>query len=246
MLRSQMPNPGPITRAVQQRLRHCARGRVRHRLAHADGLEVTADGREFGRRRSPFGAGGRTVLLAVGAGVLAVGCSVAPSQAIGVQPSPRATSHPAQDLPTPTSFQIDEAYGYAALPSRAVRVRCSDNNSRVVISGSVQGAHVVVIITNLHPGQDLTDPPIVGGFPDRISMKVTPAGSQPPLTYVGGDQDGTYQGEGTLTVAKSGAGGTINISFGAPVGQSPSQDVSGNQVTFGANEGSVFGTWSCG
>jgi len=186
------------------------------------------------------------MLLAVGAGVLVVGCSVAPSQAIGVQPSPRATSHPAPDLPAPTSFAISEAYGNAELLPRAVRVRCSDDNSRVEISGSVQGSDVVVVISNLHPGQDLTDPPIVGGFPDRISMKVTPAGSQPPLVYVGGDQDGTYQGEGTLTVAKSGAGGTINISFGAPVGQSPSQDVSGNQVTFGANEGSVFGTWSCG
>lgn len=183
--------------------------------------------------------------MALGVVLLAAGCSVAPSETIGVQPSPKVTSTPGQSSLPPTAFEIDEAYGFGVLPDTAAHVACSDNDHKVEISGLVQGAKVVVTLTHLRAGQRLTDPPIGGGFSDQVTMRVTPTGSQPPLTYEAGYENGVYQGAGSLTVDKSGRSGSFGISFGAPVGQSPSQQTSGNQTLFGGNEGNISGSWTC-
>jgi len=126
-----------------------------------------------------------------------------------------------------------------------VHVSCTHSGHTVKVSGSVQGALVNISLTNLRPRQRLSDPPIAGGFSDLVTMTVIESGSRQPLSYLAGNQAGAYQGVGTITVDKTGRGGSIGINFGPPVGQNPSSETSGNATTTGLNDGGVAGSWQC-
>ena len=113
------------------------------------------------------------------------------------------------------------------------------------MSGEVQGQHVTLSLSHLRPGQDLYDPPLQGGFSDSVTMTVRGPGAVSPIEYQAGFVNGDYQGVGTLRVGRSGRSGTVSIQFGPPVGQEPSVQTSGNTTTFGANSGSISGSWRC-
>ncbi|MHB1525530.1 MAG: hypothetical protein ACYCZN_04515 [Candidatus Dormibacteria bacterium] len=135
------------------------------------------------------------------------------------------------------------ANGTLAAPP--AQITCTDHDRTVTIAGTVQGVSLTIKLTHVTPGQHLSVPPTNGGFSDLVTMTTAGAGPAQSLAYVAGDQGGTYQGVGTLTVNKHGSGGQISLNFGSPVGQAPSVQASGGVTLFGANEGSVFGTWQC-
>lgn len=186
-------------------------------------------------------------LAALGAAIMVTGCSLVPAPTIGVKVHPRATP-PRRYSPFPqgtNSFAINAPNVFGLLSGGSARVSCSQGGHTVEVSGTVQGASVAIKLTNLRPRQNLSDPPVVGGFSDLVTMRVTEVGSPHPLRYLAGSQDGTYQGVGTLTVDKTGRGGTVSISFGPPIGQNPTSQSSGNETTTGLNDGGISGTWRC-
>lgn len=183
-------------------------------------------------------------LLAVAA-LLLSGCALVPSGTITVREHPSPSASPTgQPLPTNSWVMSgDNLFGMLAGPS--VRVSCGAGGHSVEVRGEVQGALVAIDLTHLSPGQDLYNPPISGGFSDAITMTVTGPGSSAAVEYVAGNQGGSYQGVGTLVVNKGGRGGTVSMEFGPAVGQEPSVQSSGGITTFGANSGSVTGSWRC-
>lgn len=181
----------------------------------------------------------------LGAAILVSGCGLQPSGNIVIRTPPApAPSH----LPSPlgvNSFEINATNVFGIMSGGSVHVSCTHLGRTVKVSGSVQGALVNISLTNLRPRQQLSDPPVAGGFSDLVTMAVTQAGSPQPLRYLAGLQAGAYQGVGTITVDKTGRGGSIGINFGPPVGQNPSSETSGNTTTTGLNAGGVSGSWQC-
>ncbi len=173
------------------------------------------------------------------------GCGLTPGGSIQVKLPPRATPTPRpSSLPT-DSFLVEATNVFGILPSSSVHVSCQSGGRQVELSGVADGAHFEVTMSHLRPGQRLTDPPLQGGFEDQITMVVTKSGAGSSLRYVAGAAAGTYQGVGTLTVDRSGEGGTISIQFGPPEGENPSSQTSGDVTTTGLNDGQVSGTWRC-
>ena len=182
-------------------------------------------------------------LAALAVALFLGGCGLAPSQTLQVRQRPSPS--PSGRVLAANSFLIQGDNLFGILPARGAQVSCSAGGSTVRVSGRVQGKAVVVALTHLQPGQNLYDPPLEGGFSDSVTMTVLAPGSAFPTEYEAGFQDGNYQGVGTIKVGRSGRTGTVSIQFGPPVGQEPSVQSSGNTTTFGANSGSVDGSWSC-
>ena len=176
---------------------------------------------------------------------LIAGCSLAPSGTIVVKthPSPRPSA--SQAPLTVNSFDVQASNVFGILAGGSVQVACRDGGHRVAISGSVQQASVMIALSNLRPGQRLSVPPGEGNFADLVTMTVAQRGLARPLRYIAGSEDGSYQGVGTLTVDRSGQGGTVSVEFGPPVGQNPTSQTSGDVTTTGLNDGSLTGRWQC-
>lgn len=176
---------------------------------------------------------------------LIAGCSLAPSGTIVVKthPSPRPSA--SQAPLAVNSFDVQASNVFGILAGGSVQVSCRDGGHRVAISGSVQRASVLIALSNLRPGQRLSVPPVEGNFADLVTMTVTERGLARPLRYIAGSEDGSYQGVGTLTVDRSGQGGTVSVEFGPPIGQNPTSQTSGDVTTFGMNDGSLTGRWQC-
>jgi hypothetical protein len=176
---------------------------------------------------------------------LIAGCSLTPSGTIVVKTHPSSQpSHSSPSVPV-NSFQVEASNVFGMLSGGSVQVSCRDGGRRVSISGSVQRAPVTIALTNLRPKQNLSDPPVAGNFADLVTMTVTESGLAHPLRYVAGNEYGAYQGVGTLTVDRSGQGGTVSFDFGPPVGQNPTSQASGDEITTGLNDGSLYGRWQC-
>ena len=171
------------------------------------------------------------------------GCAVGPSGTLQVRQRPSPS--PGGLVLAANSFLVQGANLFGILPGPRTQVACSAGGRNVQVRGEVQGQQVTISLSHLRPGQDLYDPPLEGGFSDSVTMTVRGLGGGSPIEYAAGFLSGNYQGVGTLKVGRSGRSGTVSIQFGPPVGQEPSVQSSGNTTTFGANSGSVSGSWRC-
>ena len=196
---------------------------------------------------APRGCARKATLIAAALGLVLgiTGCSLAPSGLGGPKVITSPASSPSPAFAAITSLNVSTPVAYGTLAAPPARISCTNHDRTVAISGTVQGVSLTIKVTNVTRGQHLSVPPIVGGFSDLVTMTTAGSGPAQSLDYVAGDQGGTYQGVGTLTSNKHGTGGQISLNFGSPVGQAPSVQASGDTTTFGANDGSVFGTWQC-
>ena len=184
------------------------------------------------------------VLAAWAVALFLGGCAVGPSGVLQVRQRPGAS--PSVPALAVNSFAVaGGVHLFGILSGSGTSVSCADGGRDVLVSGEVQGQHVTLSLSHLRPGQDLYDPPLQGGFSDSVTMTVRGPGTAPPIEYQAGFVNGDYQGVGTLRVGRSGRTGTVSIQFGPPVGQEPSVQTSGNTTTFGANSGSISGSWLC-
>ncbi|MFZ0996398.1 MAG: hypothetical protein WAO09_10555 [Candidatus Dormiibacterota bacterium] len=186
------------------------------------------------------------LIFAATLGLLVTGCAGdlgAPSLSAPAAPSPTASSH--HQAHSNTALHLLLGFQYGSLTPRNASVTCGANDSKVVVRGSVQRHFVTVRLSGLHKGQQLSVPPPLGGYIDRVTVTVSGASPTQSLTYIVGFTDGTYQGVGTIDVSKHGTSGTINISAPSPVGQEPLLQGAGLYVTTGANGMSLDGTWRC-
>ncbi len=184
------------------------------------------------------------VLAAWAAALFLGGCAVGPSGVLQVRQRPSAS--PSVPALAANSFEVaGGVHLFGILSGSGTTVSCADGGRDVLVSGEVQGQHVTLSLSHLRPGQDLYDPPLQGGFSDSVTMTVRGPGAVSPIEYQAGFVNGDYQGVGTLRVGRSGRSGTVSIQFGPPVGQEPSVQTSGNTTTFGANSGSISGSWRC-
>ena len=189
----------------------------------------------------PGGHGGKLTLLAVGVGLLATGCSLAPglSPSSPSQRTPGVAARPKSHVTTALTVSIGSLPLVYQLSTKDAIVSCGIGDHSVVVKGSVQGTAVTVRITGVHRHQQLDVPPAVGSLHDSVTVNTAGGDQGQPLTYVVGYTDGAYQGVGTIGVGKVGNSGTVAVTAAAPQGQEPSPSF------IGANAMFLGGTWRC-
>ncbi len=182
-----------------------------------------------GGSRALWAAAAVPLLVLGGAGSLLAGCGISPGPA-AVHPSASAA---AQGSSTGITLNLGTAAGSVTFPP--AKLSCGDRGRSFTMRGPFGVDDFVLTAEHLEPGSRL-------GFNFSqaflTSVTLTIGGPFFPLAYYAGPLrtgpgQSLIQGTGTLSVARSGTSGRLNLTL-----QSPSPGESAATAT-------VLGTWSC-
>ena len=194
------------------------------------GRFMTSGTRWAGRPRARWAATGVPLLVLGGAGGLLGGCGISPGP-LAVHPSASAL---AQGSSTGIKLNLGTAAGSVTFPP--AKLSCGDRGRSFTMRGPFGVDDFVLTAEHLEPGSRL-------GFNFSqtfiTSITLTISGPFLPLDYYAGPVrtgpgQSLIQGTGTLSVARSGTSGRLNLTLQS---QTPGES---------AVAATVVGVWSCG
>lgn len=161
------------------------------------------------------------ILATVVAATLATGCSLSSpplTPSASSKPSPTSSSsHPATKAPT--ALNLISVWGGVGPIGPPLTVACRDGGRSVSISGAFGPETTVVLLRGLHPGR--TYKFVEYGPPVAATVTVTESGPVRQLVnggssvtdFLGPESGVETQGYGTLTVARGGERGSLDVNL---------------------------------